>query len=120
MVSHVILVIALSLPFIVAPESLPSSPSSAVTDLQIQFSGRHQRAHLFDAVRGGAEIVTPVQQRHALGQRMQIERPVQRGIATADDQQILVAELLHLAHRVKHRAAFIGLDTRHRWPFRLE
>ena len=51
---------------------------------------------------------------------MQVERPVQRGIAAADDQQILVAELLHLAHRVEHRGAFIGLDARHRRPLRLE
>src|SRR5260370_7229124 len=51
---------------------------------------------------------------------MQIERPVQRGVAAADDQQILVAELLHLAHGVKHRGAFIGLDTRHRRALWLE
>ena len=79
-----------------------------------------QRAHLLDAVGRRAEIVAPVQQRHALCDRMQVERPVERGIAAADDQNILVAELLHLAHGVEHRGAFIGLDARHRRPLRLE
>ena len=91
-----------------------------LTDLQIHFSASHQRAHLLDAVGRGAEIVAPVQQRHALGDRMQIERPVERGIAAADDQDVLVAELLHLAHGIEHRGAFIGLDARHRRTLRLE
>src|ERR1700738_642122 len=51
---------------------------------------------------------------------MQVEGPVQRGIAAADDQEILVAELLHLAHGIKHRGSFIGLDTRHWRALRLE
>src|SRR6202021_2039815 len=46
---------------------------AGLTDLQIQFSRSHQRAHLFDAVRGRAEIVTTVQQRHASGNRVQSE-----------------------------------------------
>ena len=105
-----------------APESLPPSPSSDsdLTDLQIHLSGSHQRAHLLDAVGRGAEIVAPVQQRHALGDRMKVERPVERGIAAADDQDVLVAELLHLAHGVEHRGAFIGLDARHRRALRLK
>ena len=91
-----------------------------LTDLQIHLSAGHQRAHLLDAVGRGAEIVAPVQQRHALGDRMQIERPVEREIAAADDQDVLVAELLHLAHGIEHRGALIGLDARHRRTLRLE
>ena len=87
---------------------------------QIHLAGGDQRAHLLDAVGRGAKIVAPVQQRDALGDRMQIERPVERGIAAADDQHVLVAERLHLAHGVVHRAAFIGFDPRHRRPLGLE
>ena len=59
-------------------------------------------------------------QRHALRHRHEIERPVERGIAAADDQQALVAELLHLAHGVEHRGALVGLDARHRRALGLE
>jgi hypothetical protein len=120
MVSQSIFEIALSLAFMTAPVSLPPFQRGDLTDLQIHFTGADQRAHLLDAVGSGAEIVAPVQQRHALGNRMQIERPVERGIAAADDQDILVAELLHLAHGVKHGGAFIGLDARHRRALGLE
>src|SRR6516165_7666874 len=91
-----------------------------LTDLQIHFPAGDQRTHLLDAVRRGAEIVPPVQQRHALGYRMQVECPVKRRVAATDDQQFLVAELLHLPYRVKHRGAFIGLDPGHRRTLRLE
>ena len=40
-----------------------------LADHQVHLAGGDQRAHLFDAVRRGAEIVAPVQQRHALGDR---------------------------------------------------
>ena len=61
-----------------------------------------------------------MQKRDALRDRLQVQRPVERGIAAADDEHILVAELLHLAHRVEDAVAFIGLDARHRRPLRLE
>jgi hypothetical protein len=97
MVSQEIFDTELSLPFTVAPASLPLLP-----------------------VRRGAKVVAPVQQRHALGNRMQIERPVKRTIAAADDEQILVAEMFHLAHGIEHRRALIGLDARHRRTLGLE
>ena len=59
-------------------------------------------------------------ERQALGQRLQIERPVERRIAAADDHQVLVAELLHLAHRIEDRCALIRLDARNRRTLRLE
>ena len=45
------------------------------------------------------------------GQWREIERPIQRAVATTDDENALVAERLHLAHRVEHRLAFVGLDA---------
>ena len=71
-------------------------------------------------MRSGAEVIAPMQQRHALGDGLQIENPVERAVAAADDQQIFVAELLHLAHGIEHRLAFIGLDARHRRTLGLE
>jgi HPt (histidine-containing phosphotransfer) domain-containing protein len=53
-----------------------------------------------------------VHQRHRFGDRLQVERPVERGIAAADDQQITVAELFHAAHGIKYALALIGLDAR--------
>src|SRR5215467_4173585 len=44
--------------------------------------------------------------------RREIERPVERTIAAADDEQALVAERLHLAHGVEHRLLLISLDAR--------
>ena len=62
-------------------------------------------------MRRGAELVAAMHQRHAPRQRLQVQRPVERGIAAADDQQPLVAELLHLAHGIEHRRALVGLDA---------
>src|SRR5262249_39110015 len=65
-------------------------------------------------------LVAPVHQGEVAGNRCKIEGPVERRVTTADDEQALVAERLHLAYRVKHRRAFIGLDTGHRGALRLK
>src|SRR5499427_4652999 len=52
--------------------------------------------------------------------RRQIERPIERGVTATDDEQPLVAELVHLAYRVEHRRAFVGLDARYRGALGLE
>jgi hypothetical protein len=68
----------------------------------------------------GAELVATVHQREALRDRREVERPVQCRVAAADDEQALVAEVVHLAHGVMHRCAFIGLDAGHRRTLGLE
>jgi hypothetical protein len=70
-----------------------------------------QFAHLFDRVRGGAEIVAPMQQGQTLGHRLQAERPVERAIAATDDEDLLVLHRLHATHRIDHRLALEGFDT---------
>src|SRR5262245_5665608 len=52
--------------------------------------------------------------------RREVERPVERAVAAADDEQALAAELLHLAHGVEHRLFLIGLDARDRRALGLE
>ncbi len=51
-------------------------------------------------------------QRHAFGDRLQVECPVERRIAAADDDEIVAAEFLHAPHRIKDALAFIVLDAR--------
>src|SRR5207342_3980403 len=67
-----------------------------------------------------AEVVAPVHQSEALGDRLQIERPVERRVAAADDQQPLAAEVLHLAHGVEDRLLLVGLDAVDRRALGLE
>ena len=59
-----------------------------------------------------------------LGQRRQIDHPVQRAVAAAGDQDVLAAEGLHLAHGVMHADAVAGifelLDAGHRRALGLE
>ena len=50
-------------------------------------------------------------QRQFLRDGLQIERPVERAVAAADDQQTLAAEGLHLAHGVEDGFSFIGFDA---------
>ena len=51
---------------------------------------------------------------------MQIQRPVERGIAAAGDQEVLAAEILHPAHRIVERAALALLRARQRQATRHE
>ena len=94
--------------------------SAHLAERQLDLSGLDQRAHLVDAVGRGAEIVTAVEQRQAFRQRLQIERPVERRVATADDEQVVVAIVLHAAHGIEDRLALVGLDARDRRPLGLE
>ena len=52
--------------------------------------------------------------------RLQVQRPVERRIAATDDQDVLIAEIFHAAHRIEDALALIGLDARDRRTFRLE
>ena len=54
------------------------------------------------------------------GDRREIERPVERAVAAADDQNALVAKLIHLAHGIVQRLALVGLDARNGRLLRLK
>src|SRR5665213_3715381 len=91
-----------------------------LADLEVHGAFGDQRTHLIHAVGRAAEIVAPVHQSEPLGNRRQIERPVERAVAAADDQQILVAKVSHLAHGIVHRLVFVRFDAIDRRPFRLK
>src|SRR5487761_1102103 len=87
---------------------------------EIDFALADQRHHLVDAVRRGAEFAAPMQQREVFRQRRQIERPIERAVAAADNKNALVAQRLHLAYRVEYRLALVRLDAGNGRPLRLE
>ena len=87
---------------------------------EIDFAFADQRHHFVDAVRRGAEFAAPVQQCEMTCDRSEVERPVERAVAAADDENTLVAQRLHLAHRVEDRFSLIRLDAWDRRALRLE
>ncbi len=91
-----------------------------LADGELHLSGLDQRPQLVDAVRRGAELVAAMDERQAFRQRLEVQRPVQRRVAAADDKQVVAAIVLHAAHRIEDRGALIGLDARHRRPLGLE
>ena len=54
----------------------------------------------------------------ASGARLSVQSSAR--VAAADDQHALAAERLHLAHRIEHRGALVGLDPRDRRTLGLE
>jgi hypothetical protein len=66
-----------------------------LADHELHLVGLAQLAHLGHAGRRGAEAVAAVQQDHALGLVRaflhEVQRPVERRIAAADDDQVLAA-----------------------------
>ncbi len=89
-------------------------------DDQVHLLLRHQRAHRVDRMRRGAEFVATMDEGDAAGDRVEVERPVERRIAAAGDQHPAAAEMLHLAHRIEDALAFVGLDAGGRRALGLE
>ena len=87
---------------------------------EIDFALADQRHHFVDAVGCGAEFAAPMQEREMARDRGKVERPVERAVAAADDENALAAERLDLAHRIEHRLAFVGLDPGNRRTLGLE
>src|SRR5471030_489521 len=65
-------------------------------DMEFDFAVLLQLAHLIDTVLRGAKAVAVMHQGYALGQRRQVDHPVQGGISAAGDQDVLAAKGLHL------------------------
>ena len=82
-----------------------------VGDDEFQLSVSYERAHLVHAVRRGAETVAVVDKRDLFGDRLEVQCPVEGGVAAAGDDEVLAAEGVHLADRVEHGLAFISLDA---------
>ena len=80
----------------------------------------HQGAHFLHTVRACAKGIAAMNKRHAAGQRLQVQCPVQRTVTATDNQNILVSKFFHTLDRIKHRGAFIFINTRNWWLFRSE
>ena len=91
-----------------------------LADDQIHFLFAHEFAHGIDRMRRAAEIVAAMHERDALGNWMQVQRPVERAVAAAHDHHVLVAEVFHAPHGIMDGLAFIGVDARDRRLLRLK
>jgi hypothetical protein len=86
-----------------------------LADDELHLVGLAQLLHLGHAGRRGAEAVAAVHQDHALGLVRavlhEVQRPVERRIAAADDDQVLARELRRVAHAVVHLRAVELLEA---------
>ena len=111
-----------SLRLTIALAMRPPSPSSAATWPSTKSILPSPTSAIILLTLSGAarKLAAPVQQRQVAGERREVERPVERGIAAADDEDALVAERLHLPHRIEYRGALVGLDAGDRRTLGLE
>ena len=111
-----------SVVFTIAFDDLPVGAFERrhLTEHEVDLSLADELHHLVDAVGRGAEFGAAMQQRQMARERREVERPVERRVAAAGDQQPLAAERLHLAHRVIDRLRLVGLDAGDRRALRLE
>jgi len=89
-------------------------------DFEIHFPVTNQSAHLLNTMRRGTEIIAAMHQRHAFRHRNEIERPVERRIPAANNQNRAIAKGLNLADRIINALLLIGFDFRDRRLFGLE
>src|ERR1700677_3361378 len=76
--------------------------------------------HRVDRMGRRAERVPAVNQGDAVGDRVQVQGPVERGIAPAHDHHAPSLEMVHLAHGIEHALVFVGVEPWDRRPLRLE
>ena len=91
-----------------------------LAELEAHLAPLDQLAHLLHRVGRGAELVAAMQQRQALRDRLQVDRPVERGVATTHDQHVPAAQRFHLLDRIEHRGVLVGVDSRDRRLLGLE
>ncbi len=91
-----------------------------LTELEADIATLDEVEHLLHRGRRRAKLGAAVQQGERLGDGLQIQRPIERGIAAADDEHVAILEILHLAHGVEDRGALIMLDAGKRRPLRGE
>ena len=83
--------------------AVPSSPSSAVTWALVTIS-TEDALHLVDGALVGAERVAAVDQGDRLGDRLEVQRPVERAVAAADDDHVLAGVRREARHEELHAA----------------
>ena len=89
-------------------------------DMEFDLAGVDQFAHLIDAVLRGAEAIAVMNEGQAFCDGREVQRPVERGVAAACDQNIAAANLLHLAHGVEDGRALVSLNARNGGTLRHE
>ena len=82
-----------------------------LADGEVHLAGIDELAHGIYRMRRSAELVTAVDQRDALRQGLQVQRPVQSRVAAADHHHMLVAKGFHLAHGVMDGHSLVHLDA---------
>ena len=82
-----------------------------LTEQEIDLALADQRHHLLTLSARREIRCAGEPARQVAGDRRQVQCPVERAVAAADDQNALVAERIHLAHRIEQRLAFIRLDA---------
>src|SRR3984893_648291 len=82
--------------------------------------GRHLLLHAGDPGGRGAEFVPAMHQHQARGPGQQLERPVERRVATAEDHQMLARQLGRALHPVLDGAAFESVRALESDPPRLK
>src|SRR6185369_13310307 len=98
---------------------VPSGPFT-VTELEGHVAALNEVEHLLHRRRCRTELLAAVKQRERLGDRLEVERPIERRVAAADDQHVSAPEILQLAHRVEDGLVLILLDAGQRRPLRRE
>ena len=89
--------------------------SAHLADLEAHLAGRAQLVHAGHVGRRRAKAVAPVHQRDASGLVVagarEVERPIERRIAAADDDDVLAREHRRVAHAVKELRVAMPLDA---------
>src|SRR6266568_5344559 len=67
---------------------------------QLHFAGRGERLHLIDRRLMGAKAVAPVDHHNGLGDPLKVHGPIERGVATAHDENALAAEDSGIEHAI--------------------
>lgn len=84
---------------------------------KLHFAVGHQLFHAANRIGGCAEIVTPVHQRQLFDDRLQVDGPVECGIAATRDHHFTIAVRFHFAHGIKDRRALIRFNPGNRGLF---
>ncbi len=86
----------------------------------LQASGGNQLAHPRHRRRRGAELGAAMHVDETGGLTAEVEHPVERGVAAAEDHQPLAVKARGVAHPIMQLPALDRVRARHRQPLRLE
>ncbi len=91
-----------------------------LSDFKIDEAFFAQGLHFIHAIGVGAELVAAVNEGDGFGDGLEVQRPIQRAVAAADDDDVFTREFIHLAHGVEYGCTFEVFDAGDRGFFRHE